>query len=253
MPPFPPGTDWIGPEPGAVERICARGPLLVHFVDAAHLSSVRTLPYLTRLGRALPRPRADGDGRQLAPLPVHGRPRTSSRAALARLERRLSGRRRLRYEVWHAYGCEGWPSLFLWGRGGALRWFHFGEGEYEATEAAIREELRRRRPRPGAARAACAPTAQRCRRRARRGAQRRGLPGRLGLGAVAAGRGRPAARARLLGGRAPGRRWTGAASLRASLDAGPRWRSRSGAGRVRAGRSRAPRGAPPLAERHAGA
>ena len=45
-------------------------------------------------------------------------------------------------EIWLDYGCEGWPSLFLWGRGGALSWFHFGEGEYEATELAIQEELR---------------------------------------------------------------------------------------------------------------
>jgi hypothetical protein len=45
------------------------------------------------------------------------------------------------YRAWHDYGCEGWPSLFLWNRGGALRWFHFGEGEYSATEAAIQEEL----------------------------------------------------------------------------------------------------------------
>ncbi len=46
------------------------------------------------------------------------------------------------YAIWHDYGCEGWPSLFLWGRGGVLRWFHFGEGEYEATELAIQDELR---------------------------------------------------------------------------------------------------------------
>ena len=45
-------------------------------------------------------------------------------------------------ELWLDYGCEGWPSLFLWGLGGALRWFHFGEGEYRATEEAIQEELR---------------------------------------------------------------------------------------------------------------
>ena len=45
-------------------------------------------------------------------------------------------------ELWLAYGCEGWPSLFLWGPGGVLRWFHFGEGEYAATEEAIQEELR---------------------------------------------------------------------------------------------------------------
>ena len=77
-------------------------------------------------------------------------PFTADAGKLARGARaargRASRRRRLRYAVWHDYGCEGWPSLFLWGRGGALRWFHFGEGEYAATEEAIREELRGRRP-----------------------------------------------------------------------------------------------------------
>ena len=46
------------------------------------------------------------------------------------------------HALWHAYGCEGWPSLFLWSTGGALSWFHFGEGEYLDTEEAIQEELR---------------------------------------------------------------------------------------------------------------
>ena len=45
-------------------------------------------------------------------------------------------------DLWAAYGCEGWPSLFLWSLGGALTWVHFGEGEYRATEMAIQEELR---------------------------------------------------------------------------------------------------------------
>ena len=46
------------------------------------------------------------------------------------------------YAVWHDYGCRGWPSLFLWGQGGSLRWVHFGEGEYAATELEIQAELR---------------------------------------------------------------------------------------------------------------
>ena len=46
------------------------------------------------------------------------------------------------HELWAAYGCEGWPSLFLWSLGGALSWVHFGEGEYLGTEIAIQEELR---------------------------------------------------------------------------------------------------------------
>ncbi len=141
VPPFPPGTEWVGPEPGAVERICARGPLLVHFVDAAHMSSVRTLPYvrawdgryrdhgLTLVGVNSPRFPLTADPGKLA-------------AALERLEVAYPVAADSGYRIWHDYGCEGWPSLFLWGRGGALRWFHFGEGEYAATEEAIQDELR---------------------------------------------------------------------------------------------------------------
>ena len=141
VPPFPPGMEWVGPEPGAVERICARGPLLVHFVDAAHMSSVRTLPYvrawegryrdhgLTLVGVNSPRFPLTADPGKLA-------------AALERLEVAYPVAADSGYRIWHDYGCEGWPSLFLWGRGGALRWFHFGEGEYAATEEAIQDELR---------------------------------------------------------------------------------------------------------------
>jgi hypothetical protein len=140
VPPFSPQLQWLGGEPAPVERICARGPLLVHFIDAAHLSSVRTLPYLaawneryaphglTVLGVNSPRFPFTGEEAKLA-------------AALERLGVGLPIALDRDYLAWHAYGCEGWPSLFLWGKGGALRWFHFGEGEYAATEDAIQEEL----------------------------------------------------------------------------------------------------------------
>ncbi|TMK70789.1 MAG: hypothetical protein E6G49_10500 [Actinobacteria bacterium] len=140
VPPFSPRLRWLGGEPAPIERICARGPLLVHFIDAAHLSSVRTLPYvtawgdryaphgLTVLGVNSPRFPFTGDEGKLA-------------AALARLDVEFPVALDRDYLAWHDYGCEGWPSLFLWGRGGALRWFHLGEGEYAATEDAIQEEL----------------------------------------------------------------------------------------------------------------
>jgi hypothetical protein len=141
VPPFSPDTAWIGPEPGAVEPICARGPLLVQFMDAAHLSSVRTIPYLsawearyrdlglTVVGVNSPRFPFTADLGKLS-------------AALARLGVSFPVALDAGYAAWRDYGCEGWPSLFLWGRGGALRWFHFGEGEYTATEEAIQTELR---------------------------------------------------------------------------------------------------------------
>jgi hypothetical protein len=140
VPPFSPRLRWLGGEPEPVERICARGPLLVHFIDAAHLSSVRTLPYLTAwnerysphgltvLGVNSPRFPFTGEEGKLA-------------AALERLGVEFPVALDRDYLAWHDYGCEGWPSLFLWGRGGALRWFHFGEGEYTATEEVIQEEV----------------------------------------------------------------------------------------------------------------
>lgn len=140
VPPFSPGLVWLGQEPPPVDRICARGPLLVHFVDAAHPSSARTLPYLsawherysphglTVLGVNSPRFPFTADQAKLG-------------AALIRLRVGFPVAVDTEYRTWHDYGCEGWPSLFLWGRGGALRWFHFGEGEYTATENAIQEQL----------------------------------------------------------------------------------------------------------------
>ena len=45
------------------------------------------------------------------------------------------------FALWQLYEPHGWPALFLWGQGGALRWYHLGEGEYAGTEEAIREAL----------------------------------------------------------------------------------------------------------------
>jgi hypothetical protein len=132
---------WIGPEPDEAERICARGPLLVQFIDAGHLSSVRTIPYLgawearyrdlglTVVGVNSPRFPFTAESGKLS-------------AALARLQVSFPVALDATYAAWRDYGCRGWPSLFLWGRGGVLRWFHFGEGEYAATEEALQAELR---------------------------------------------------------------------------------------------------------------
>jgi hypothetical protein len=45
------------------------------------------------------------------------------------------------FRLWRDYGCHGWPSLFLWSRGGALRWYHLGEGDYAETELALRRAI----------------------------------------------------------------------------------------------------------------
>jgi hypothetical protein len=141
VPPFPPGTRWVGGEPAAVERVCARGPLLVHFLDFAQLNSVRALPYLRAWQE-----RYEALGLTILGVNSPRYPFTAGPAALAsglaRLEVAHPVASDASYEIWRAYGCQVWPSLFLWGQGGALRWYHFGEGEYRSTEAAIQAELR---------------------------------------------------------------------------------------------------------------
>ena len=139
-PPLPPGIEWVGGAEPRLERLVASGPLLVHFFDLAQLNSARALPYVEAWSE---RYRERG----LSTLGVHSPrfPFTRSpdvvAAALPRLGIEWPVAVDSEHAIWRAYGCRGWPSLFLWSRGGALRWYQLGEGEYEATELAIREAL----------------------------------------------------------------------------------------------------------------
>ena len=45
------------------------------------------------------------------------------------------------YATWNAWGNQYWPAKYLIDAKGRVRYVHFGEGEYEETEAAIRTLL----------------------------------------------------------------------------------------------------------------
>jgi hypothetical protein len=140
-PDLPDEIVWVGEQSQSMPNLTAAGPVLVHFLDFSQLNSVRTLPYLvewdsryreaglTTLGVQAPRFPFGSDADRVA-------------AGLADLGVTFPVAIDAERELWLAYGCEGWPSLFLWTTGGALSWFHFGEGEYLGTEMAIQEELR---------------------------------------------------------------------------------------------------------------
>jgi hypothetical protein len=140
-PELPPRLRWVGEAPGSMAEMTAGGPVLVHFFDFAQLNSVRTLPYVAEWAN---RYREHG-------LTVVGvqTPRLKFMGGDEALRRGVEGlglgfpvALDSKRDLWLDYGCRGWPSLFLWAQGGALAWFHFGEGEYFATETAIQEELR---------------------------------------------------------------------------------------------------------------
>jgi hypothetical protein len=130
----------VGGEPPRLERLTARGPLLVHFFDIAQLNSARAMPYV----RAWRDRYADAG---LGVLGIHcarfsfTAPADAVSAALPRLGVSWPVGIDARRAIWRDYGVKGWPSFFLWGQGGALRWYHLGEGDYDGTEAAIRAAL----------------------------------------------------------------------------------------------------------------
>jgi hypothetical protein len=140
IPPLPTGAEWIGEPIDSIDRLVASRPVLVHFFDLAQLNSVRTLPYL-RAWHA----RYFGDG--LAMVGVHSPrfPFTQDYGVVAEAAERLEIGWPVivdrEFALWRLYEPHGWPALFLWARGGALSWYHLGEGDYAATEEAIRGEL----------------------------------------------------------------------------------------------------------------
>jgi hypothetical protein len=140
-PNLPEGLAWVGPEPDSMPALTAAGPALVHFIDFAQLNSVRTLPYLAEWARRYRDAGLSVVGVQAPRFPFGADPAAVA-AGLEALGVGFPVAIDAEHDLWSAYGCEGWPSLFLWSLGGALSWVHFGEGEYVATEEAIQEELR---------------------------------------------------------------------------------------------------------------
>jgi len=140
-PDLPEGIEWVGEAPRSMPVATAAGAVLVHFFDFAQLNSVRTLPYLREWARRYAEHGLTTIGVQAPRFPFGADPAVVA-MGLERLGIEFPVAIDADRRLWHAYGCEGWPSLFLWKLGGALAWVHFGEGEYRATEEAIQAELR---------------------------------------------------------------------------------------------------------------
>jgi hypothetical protein len=140
-PDLPADISWVGDRPSSMPKLAAAGPVLVHFFDFAQLNSVRALPYVREWNHRYAEAGLSVIGVQ-APRFLFGADPETVGAGLERLGISHPVAIDAERQMWFDYGCRGWPSLFLWGRGGALHWYHFGEGDYAATEEAIQEQLR---------------------------------------------------------------------------------------------------------------
>ena len=139
-PEFPRELDWLGVAFLRMDRLLGSHVVLVEFWDFARINSLRTLPYLRGWHE-----RYSSSG--LRVIGVHspgysfGRDLDVVARAVDRLEIPYAVALDPALEVWRLYGNKGWPGRYLFDRRGALRFMHYGEGEYLDTEEAIQKLL----------------------------------------------------------------------------------------------------------------
>jgi thiol-disulfide isomerase/thioredoxin len=138
-PAFPPGLTWINSAPLRMERLTGR-PVLIEFWDFCRPNSIRTLPYVKAWAE-----RYAGAGLRVIGVHTAGfepsRDPDAVEAAVERLEVPYPVVVDAEMEIWGLYGNLGWPARYLFDKRGVLFDYHYGEGAYEETEAAIRELL----------------------------------------------------------------------------------------------------------------
>jgi cytochrome c biogenesis protein CcdA/thiol-disulfide isomerase/thioredoxin len=142
------GNDrWFNSRPLTLRGLRGR-VVLVDFWTYTCINCLRTLPHLRAWDRAY---RNDG----LTIVGVHApefafeRDAGNVAAAIGREGIRYPVAQDNRMATWDAYTNQYWPAKYLIDAAGHVRYVHFGEGEYDETEAAIRALLREAGARPG--------------------------------------------------------------------------------------------------------
>jgi cytochrome c biogenesis protein CcdA/thiol-disulfide isomerase/thioredoxin len=132
-------SNWINSEPLTLRKL--RGKVvLIDFWTYSCINCLRTLPHVKAWYRTYHR-------KGLVVLGVH-----TPEFAFEHVPRNVRGAvRRLGitypvaldndYGTWNAFQNQYWPAKYLIDRRGHLRYYHFGEGEYDTTEERIRTLL----------------------------------------------------------------------------------------------------------------
>jgi cytochrome c biogenesis protein CcdA/thiol-disulfide isomerase/thioredoxin len=132
-------SEWINTEPLTLREL--RGKVvLIDFWTYSCINCLRTLPHLKAWDRAY---RKDG----LVIIGVHApefafeRVPGNVRTAVRKLGIEYPVALDNDFDTWTAYANQYWPAKYLIDRTGRVRFFHFGEGEYDQTETEIRRFL----------------------------------------------------------------------------------------------------------------
>jgi thiol-disulfide isomerase/thioredoxin len=138
-------TSWVNAAPLTLRALRGR-VVLIDFWTYSCINCLRTLPYITEWDD---RYRDAG----LTIVGVHTpefafeHELANVRENAAELGIRYPVALDNRYGTWTAWRNQYWPAKYLIDREGHVRYYHFGEGEYAETEAAIRTLLGPRAPR----------------------------------------------------------------------------------------------------------
>ncbi len=138
-PAFPAKLPWVNVAPLRMDQQQGR-PVLVEFWDFCRPNSIRTMPYLKAWHE-----RYEPAGLRVIGVHTSGfelsQDPDAVRDAVARLEIPYPVVVDVELQIWQLYENLGWPARYLWGLDGNLFEYHYGEGAYVETEAAIQELL----------------------------------------------------------------------------------------------------------------
>jgi hypothetical protein len=136
---FPTKLPWVNSDT-PVATLQRGRPMLVEFWDFCRPNSLRTLPYVKAWHE-----RYGAQGLRVVGVHCPGfqasRPEQAVRDAVTRLHVRYPVLIDADFVLWQEYENGGWPARYLFDGRARLFEYHFGEGGYADTEAAIAELL----------------------------------------------------------------------------------------------------------------
>lgn len=134
------GGEWIQHGPVTLAALRDKAVALVDFWDYTCVNCIRTLPYVAQWHRRY----ADIGLRVIgvhAPEFSIARDRANVLAAIRQFDLNYPIVLDNDYLIWRAYSNRCWPAKYLVDSQGRLRYYHFGEGNYQETETQIQRML----------------------------------------------------------------------------------------------------------------